>query len=134
MTKLIVIAGLAAFVGVLAPDTLSAQTPESAVTATEVARIKAQEFSRALAQLKIQEVALQRAASVDDQALALNRAQQKALEDELNDIAMVPVKSEIQRLESERQALSTELRPMHPKMIALQAEIEAAKKELVAGH
>ena len=132
-SKLVLIAGLAVFVSFITPDSLLAQTSEAALTAVEVSRIKAQEFSRTLAQLKIQEVVLQRATPVDNQALALNRAQQSALDDELTHIAAEPVKLEIQRLEAERQMLANELRPKHPKMVALQAEIDRAKATLVDG-
>ena len=114
-------------IGVCAPKLLHAQTELAALPAQEISRIKAQEFAHSLAQLKIQEVALQRAVAVDDKALALNRAQQGALDQELVKLAVGP-------LEQERQSLSNDLRPAHPRMVALNAEIEKAKASVTGGH
>ena len=75
----------------------------------------------------MQEVALQRAVPVDDKALALNRAQQSALDQELVNLAVA-------RLEKERETLSQLLRPAHPRMIALNAEIEQAKASVDGSH
>ena len=125
-TKLILIAVLVGWVGVGAPGSLHAQTASAALPAQEVSRIKAQEFAHSLAQLKIQEVTLQRAVPVDDKALALNRAQQAALDQELVKLAVGP-------LEQERQSLSNDLRPAHPRMVALNAEIEKARASLTGG-
>lgn len=133
MNKLILMGLVAGCGSILLPGSLPAQTPVAALPVTEIAKIEAQEFARALAQLKVQEVALQRATPVDDRAIELNRAQQNALTQELAKIAAVPVNAELQRLEAEREDYAKDLMPKHPKMIALQAEIDQAKAALAAG-
>ena len=119
-SKLILIASLIGFVGALAEDTPTSQAKPAALSATNIAQIKAQEFSRTLAQLKLQEVALQRATPIDNEALALIRAQQKALDQELLKLAVTP-------LEWEAQRLSASLFPSHPKVVAIREEIERCK-------
>lgn len=120
---------LATVLGIVAANAddspVSLPTP-TIVSISEVARIKAQEFSRVLGQLKLQEVAIQRGANVDVDALALNRAQQKAFEQEL-------LKLDISLLELEMQRLSAVLRPNHPKAVALRGEIERLKASVPDG-
>ena len=126
--KLYRLAAIGGFVCVLAAGETRAQAPAAVpLPAGEITRIKAQEFARSLAQLKIQEVAITRTLPVDDKALALNRAQQNALEQELVHLAVAP-------LIAQRDRLAGELRPGHPRMIALNAEIEQARASVTSGH
>ena len=85
---------------------------------------KVQEFSHALVNLKLQEVELQHATPADENKLALVRAQQKAIEQELVDMAVAPLQAELERLSTELERLSKSYFPTHPKIMALQAEIE----------
>ena len=132
MTKTLCLVSLAASACVLAPGALPAQTPGTPLPVAEITRIEAQEFARALAQLKVQEVALQRAVPADEKAVELNRAQQATLEQELTKLAAAPINAEIQRLEAERDDLAKDLTPRHPKMLALQAAIDKARASLAA--
>ncbi len=127
--KICLMAAIGGFVCVFAVGETKAQTPAAAVAlpAGEITRIKAQEFARSLAQLKIQEVTLTRALPVDDKALSLNRAQQNALEQELVNLAVAP-------LVAERDRLAQDLKSGHPRMIALNAEIEQAKASIGGNH
>ena len=100
-------------------DDAPVQSPSSTAAALSAAIVqaKAQEFSHALVNLKLQEVELQHATPADENKLALVRAQQKAIEQELVDMAVAPLQAELERL-------SKSLLPTSSKIIALQAEIE----------
>src|ERR1700722_12386609 len=70
-----------------APGTESAPSI-SAMSPAAIAQIRVQEISRTLVDLKLQEVALRRAAAVDNEKIALVQAQQAALERELDKISI----------------------------------------------
>jgi uncharacterized small protein (DUF1192 family) len=80
---------------------------------------------------------LQRANPLDNEALALVRAQQKAFDQELTKLALAPLDRELQRVEAARQRAAGYLSPKHPKMVSLQDEIErlkAARAAMASDH
>ena len=89
----------------------------AAAVSEAIVQAKVQAFSHALVNLKLQEVELQHATPADENKLALVRAQQKAIEQELVEMAVAPLQAELERL-------SKSLLPTNSKIIALQAEIE----------
>ena len=90
---------------------------EVAVSASNIAQIKAQEFARALVELKLQEVALSRANPIDEEKLALVHAQQAALNEELVKLAVAPLKLQLKALELQlREALNT-MSPKNPSVL-----------------
>ena len=101
----------------------SASSTAAAISAA-IVQAKAQEFSHALVNLKLQEVELQHATPADEKKLALVRAQQKAIEQELTAMAIAPLQAELERLSTELERLSKSYLPTNPKIMALQAEIE----------
>lgn len=87
------------------------------------ARIRVEAISRALVDLKLQEVAATRGSSVDTDKVALLRSQQAALEQEITKI-------EIAALQSEERRLKERYLPEHPRMRAIRAEIEALNNKM----
>jgi Na+-translocating ferredoxin:NAD+ oxidoreductase RnfD subunit len=110
-----------------ADDVPASDASAAPITATDIAHIQAQEFSRALVQLKLEEVAIQHARPLDNDKLTLNRTQQKAVEQEL-------IKLTLASLEWELQRISVRYRSTHPKMVQLQQEIEQTKSLLSSSH
>lgn len=109
---------------VLAEDTPSRSGVADSVLAQEtIGRIRVQAISQALVELKLQEIALQRAATPNVEKLGLVRAQQVGLQQEI-------VKITLSTLEDEERRLSEKYLPEHPRMKSLRAEIEARKAEL----
>lgn len=116
----LLLSGAAGFAEETAPRIAPAEAPLSQET---IGRIRVQAISQALVELKLQEIALQRAASPDAEKLALVHAQQRGLEQEI-------VKIVLSTLEDEERRLSEKYLPEHPRMKSLRAEIEARKAEL----
>ena len=98
-----------------APGTSPSATADAVSTA--IVQAKVQEFTHALVNLKLQEVELQHTTPPDENKLALVRAQQKAIEQELVEIAVAPLQAELKEL-------SKSLLPANPKIVALQTQIE----------
>jgi hypothetical protein len=97
------------------------------LTAKELAQSHAAAISRALVQLRLDEVAAEQAAPVDKDKLGLIQAQEKALQKDLVDLVLAPLEAELKR--------NAELyQPAHPKMIQLQKRIEEAKALLSGIH
>lgn len=103
------------------------ETPD---VAAMVVQAKAQELARALVQLKLEEVALSRAQPVDQEKLALVRAQQAALNAEMADLVSLPLKRRLEKLEATKKEFLKTMNARNPKMLELQAEIDKVKAEL----
>lgn len=116
----LLLSGAAGFAEETTPRIAPAEAPLSQET---IGRIRVQAISQALVDLKLQEIALQRATSPDAEKLALVHAQQRGLEQEI-------VKIVLSTLEDEERRLSEKYLPEHPRMKSLRAEIEARKAEL----
>jgi hypothetical protein len=91
--------------------------------AAEILKTKVQEFSRALVELKLQEVKLSHATPVDSKLLALVQAQEAAVNQELLHLAIGPLEA---RLE---EALKT-YSEGHRVVIELRKEIERRTSEM----
>ncbi|MDQ3623736.1 MAG: hypothetical protein M3463_14805, partial [Verrucomicrobiota bacterium] len=126
-TTLLLTASIAGFFSALAAETPTRQEQPPPLTAIEIAQTKAQELSRVLVQLKLQEVAIQRATPVDNDSLALIRAQQKAIDQDLLDIALAPLEFELKRASSSH-------RSGHPILVEIQERIKKTKTILSATH
>lgn len=98
-------------------------TGDFSLSQDSIGKIQVEAISHALVDLKLQEVALQRAAAPDPEKLGLVHAQQVALRDEIVRITIVT-------LEDDERRLSERYLPEHPRMKALRAEIELRKAEL----
>jgi hypothetical protein len=92
------------------------------VTATTVAKIRIQEISRVLTELKVQEIAL-KSEGKDQSKLGVVLAQEAELEREL-------LRVTIWALEDEDRMLAQRYLSEHPKRKALRDEIEARKADL----
>jgi hypothetical protein len=122
---LLVMASVAGFVSALADDAPIPQAPTGPITATEIARAKVQELVRVSVQLTLQEVAIEQTTPVDNDKLALVRAQQSAVKKSLVAIVLGPLELELQRA-------SASFPPGHHRVIELQKQIETAKASLSA--
>jgi len=99
-----------------------APTPKMDV-ADAIVQIKAQEFSHALVELKLQEVALSHASPIDKEKLTLIRAQQTAINQELLKLAVAPLEYKLQ------ESLKTS-RENSPRNLELREKIELARLKI----
>ena len=109
--------GFSAFAEEAAPSPLESALP----SAKEILQIKAQEFSRASVQLKLQEAALRVANPVDDEKLKVVLAQEKAINEELLHLLLAPLEWEL------KQASDSGYAPGHRTIVALKGRIEEIK-------
>ena len=97
---------------------------------TIIVQAKAQELARALVQLKLDEVALSRVQPVDQEKLALVRAQQAALNRELAKLSVASKEAELKDLEERQKWYLKTMDPRNPVPSELQVRIEKLKAEI----
>ena len=91
--------------------------------AAEIVRVKVQDYSHALVELKLQEVALRQATPVDNDKLAVVRAQEAAINQELLHLAIGPLEAKL----AEAEKIYS---PGNRKLIDLRQEIERKTMEM----
>jgi len=123
MLSLLLAASFSAFA-----DDVAASLPQTALlTAKDLVQMHAQAISRELVQLRLEEVAVQSAAPVDNDKLARLAAQQKALQKDLLDLVLAPLEAELKH-DSEFYL------PTHSKIVQLRKRIEDTKTLLSGIH
>lgn len=113
----------AVFTGFACAYADDAPKPDASAVSSVVVQAKAQAFSRALVELKLQEVALGRAQPVDQEKLALVRAQEVALNEELVKLAAAPLEAQL------HEVLKT-MNTRNPRVLELQEKIARCRAEI----